>query len=138
MKIIQIQTQWQLMQHLTIAMMTKITLEDTMRLKKIIAEVIEIDVICSRVGVSYEELLSKNRKREFVNLRIALAVRFRKRGIVLSKIGILLNRDHTTIIYYLKTFEGMEKAGELPNHLKCIADGTKLQADLQQASGEIS
>lgn len=110
----------------------------TMRLKKIIAEVIEIDLICSRLGFSYEELLSKNRKREFVNLRIALAVRFRSRGISLEKIGILLNRDHATIIYYLKTFEGMEKAGELPNHLKQIADGTRLQANLQQTESDLS
>lgn len=106
-----------------------------MRLQNILIEVIEIDEICRRLGFSYEEVLSKNRKREFVNLRIALAVRFRSRGISLSKIGVLLNRNHATIIYYLKTFEGMEKAGELPNHLKQIADGTKLQANLQQTQG---
>lgn len=106
-----------------------------MRLQNILSEVIEIDEICRRLGFSYEEVLSKNRKRELVNLRIAIAVRFRGRGLSLKRIGVLLNRDHATIIYYLKTFEGMQQTGQIPDNLKQIADGTKLQANLQQTSG---
>jgi chromosomal replication initiation ATPase DnaA len=87
---------------------------------KISSELIEIQSICKQMGLSYSNIIENNRKRDFVNLRIAFAVRFRKSGLSLNNIGMLLKRDHATIIYYLKTFEGMEKTKTIPDTIRSI------------------
>lgn len=48
-------------------------------------------------------LQSKSRKKEIVFQRRQLAIELREQGLSLPKIGKILNRNHTTILYYLRT-----------------------------------
>lgn len=61
-----------------------------------------------RKSVNYHfecDIDSKCRERRFVNARMTFSYIMKKRGYGLSSIGRLLNKNHATIIHYLKNIE---------------------------------
>jgi len=58
--------------------------------------------------VTQTNLLMNNRKRECVDARMIYSYVLRHTlGASLTSIGMSINKDHTTIIHYLKTMEGL-------------------------------
>lgn len=65
-----------------------------------------IQTTCRRWSVTYEEILSRCRKRELCFARMTIGRFLRKyTALSLAEIGKLINRDHSTIIYYLNSFD---------------------------------
>lgn len=61
-----------------------------------------VDCVCEVFNVSMDELSSKNRMRELLYPRIAIAYLMRDRLYLSNtKIGKILNRKHPTITYYI-------------------------------------
>jgi chromosomal replication initiator protein len=62
-----------------------------------------IKEICKFYSLSYEDITSKSRKREIVKARfIAIYLIRTETDYVLSQIGKLFNRDHSTILHSIK------------------------------------
>ena len=57
--------------------------------------------VADSFGVSVEDLLSKRGPRRLMRPRIKVAEALRARGMSSPAIGRLMNRDHTTIAFYL-------------------------------------
>lgn len=58
--------------------------------------------ICEIFGVSLCDLKSKKRDRVFLYPRVAVSVFLSKYiGLSLTNIGYILNRKHTTVLYYI-------------------------------------
>lgn len=51
----------------------------------------------------------KSKKRKYVYLRAIIAKRLRDKGLSLTYIGNELDKDHTTIIHYLKLYENSKQ-----------------------------
>jgi chromosomal replication initiation ATPase DnaA len=68
--------------------------------------------VCALHGVSVQHLLSPRRGAALVSARQQCAKKLREAGLSLKRIGAILNRDHTSIIYLLRDRKpsGMEKA----------------------------
>jgi hypothetical protein len=60
--------------------------------------------LLNKVIAKYE-VNTKSRKREKVYARYVISRYLRNKGWTLQKIGGLLNRDHSNIVYGLKQFE---------------------------------
>lgn len=73
----------------------------------------EIDKIISDRGYKLSDILSSSRKSELVALRVYAARRLHQEGLRENKIAKLLNRDRTTIIYYLRNWKETEFFKEL-------------------------
>lgn len=54
------------------------------------------------VGNNFRE---KSNKRAYLFPRMIVAYHLRKQGWIISDIGFILNRDRTTISYYLKKYD---------------------------------
>lgn len=61
----------------------------------------QINGLCNAYNITRDELFSAKRDAKFVNARRRLAEIMRKDEISLSQIGLVLNRDHSTIINLL-------------------------------------
>lgn len=65
-----------------------------------------INRICRAYGVNVEDLKSKKRNAEIVNIRqICMYVLYKKIHLNLTQIGTLLRRDHSTVISSIKKIE---------------------------------
>tara|TARA_R110001632_G_scaffold53190_1_gene131243 strand:+ start:659 stop:1099 length:441 start_codon:yes stop_codon:yes gene_type:complete len=61
---------------------------------------------CTKANTTLEELKSKTRKRDVVEKRMIIAYVLRvKVGLTLIHTGNCLNKDHATVIHYIKTTE---------------------------------
>lgn len=82
---------------------------------------IEIENICEKYSITKEELLSIRRDARLVGARAELVKILRDNfGLNFSKIGHILGRDHTTIIYlYKKQKERQSKNNKRKRCLKC-------------------
>ena len=69
---------------------------------------------CQKWGVSLNDVCSRNRKREFVFTRMTIAYFLRMyTSLSTTEIGRLINRDHTAILYYLKTYDSEFRFNEV-------------------------
>lgn len=68
--------------------------------------------ICDAYGISLPQLLSHRRDMTFVTARVECAKKLRAMGLSLPRIGKIMNRDHTTILYLLRDpkAHGVKKA----------------------------
>ena len=65
-----------------------------------------LDIVAKNCCVTASQILSRVRDREVIDARfIFVAVMKREFGHTLKHIGKILNRDHTTIIHSLETFQ---------------------------------
>tara|TARA_R110002074_G_scaffold294532_3_gene466134 strand:- start:739 stop:1164 length:426 start_codon:yes stop_codon:yes gene_type:complete len=65
-----------------------------------------IDIVCDVSGLTFEQIKSKNRSRHYAFSRAILGYMLRRIvGCTLIRTGMLIGRDHCTIIYYEKTYE---------------------------------
>jgi hypothetical protein len=53
------------------------------------------------------KIIENNRKREVIDARMIYAKILRERGASLVSIGMTINKDHTTIIHYLRTMDSL-------------------------------
>jgi len=61
-------------------------------------------------GITKAELQSKTRLREVVDARIMYAYIMKSKTLLtLLKIGQQINRDHSTVIHYLRQFKNLQK-----------------------------
>lgn len=59
-------------------------------------------------GITPEQLKSKTRVSEVVDIKIIFAYILRKyENATLGRIGIYINKDHSTIIHYLKKYDSL-------------------------------
>lgn len=58
--------------------------------------------IAEKHDVTIDQILSHRRDRKYVTPRIEIAKALRKQGLSLPAIGKIMNRDHTSIIHYLR------------------------------------
>jgi chromosomal replication initiation ATPase DnaA len=62
-----------------------------------------VETICIRHGIGRSLLFSVRRDRTLIDARRECAVELRKLDMSLPEIGKAMNRDHTTVLYYLRT-----------------------------------
>lgn len=67
------------------------------------------EYICNKLCLSYDALMSPSRKRDLVLARVIISFELRERGLTLSSIGRLINRDHSDICHLLKLRDGLVK-----------------------------
>jgi hypothetical protein len=53
------------------------------------------------------KIIENNRKREVIDARMIYTKILRERGASLVSIGMTINKDHTTIIHYLRTMDSL-------------------------------
>ena len=73
----------------------------------------EIDSIIQESGFTLSDLQGSCRKSEFVAMRVYIARLLHKEGLHEKKIAKRLNKDRTTIIYYLRKWKETEFFKEL-------------------------
>lgn len=65
-----------------------------------------IQAVCRKWNVSIDDVCGRSRKQEVVYTRMIIAYFLRQyTTLSTTKIGRLINRDHSTIIHYLKTYD---------------------------------
>ena len=65
-----------------------------------------IQTVCRKWNVSIDDVCGRSRKQEVVYTRMIIAYFLRQyTTLSTTKIGRLINRDHSTIIHYLKTYD---------------------------------
>ena len=57
--------------------------------------------------VTRVKITVNNRKREVIDARMIYAKILRERGASLASIGMTINKDHTTIIHYIRTMDDL-------------------------------
>jgi chromosomal replication initiation ATPase DnaA len=62
-----------------------------------------IDQICAEYGVSVAEVLGNSRIHDYVYARQACFFALQKVGLSSTQIGRLMNRDHSTVLYGIRT-----------------------------------
>lgn len=67
--------------------------------------------ICEEHGVPFAEIVGPSRTREISEARQHAYVAMRECGLSLPRIGAILNRDHTTVLYGLRKFAARHVAG---------------------------
>jgi chromosomal replication initiation ATPase DnaA len=61
-----------------------------------------------RIGIPYEKIISKTRWRSIVTARqCVIFVLRRNTNLTLKEIGVLFNRDHTTVIHSVSSVSGL-------------------------------
>lgn len=65
----------------------------------------------SYYGIKFklEDIRSSSRKDDLCYIRALMAIILRQDGLTLAEIGYALNRDHTTVIHFLKNYRGQSK-----------------------------
>ena len=80
-----------------------------------------LDIVAKNCCVSTSQILSRVRDRDVIDARFIFAAVMKKEfGYTLKYIGKILNRDHTTIIHSLETFQDRYKQY---NEYREVADG---------------
>ncbi len=107
-------------------------------LEEIIINVKAGDIIaqeCFDGGVSYDALLSNSRKsaHHLVRQSIILKLRF-DLGLSLKKIGSLLNRHHTSILYCLQAMESNCNSQGMFFPCSCHESAAALRGDYSAAA----
>ena len=65
-------------------------------------------VVGSLYGLDFEQIISINRRRELVDARKIMSVLLRNvYKLTFSKIGAILQRDHTTMLHYYRDHENL-------------------------------
>ena len=65
-----------------------------------------IQTVCRKWNVSIDDVCGRSRKQEVVYTRMIIAYFLRQyTTLSTTKIGRLINRDHSTIIHYLKAYD---------------------------------
>ena len=65
-----------------------------------------IQTVCRKWNVNLEDVCGRSRKQEIVYPRMVIACFLRQHtALSTTEIGRLINRDHSTIIHYLKTYD---------------------------------
>ena len=65
-------------------------------------------VVGSLYGLDFEQMISINRRRELVDARKIMSVLLRNvYKLTFSKIGAILQRDHTTMLHYYRDHENL-------------------------------
>ena len=65
-----------------------------------------IQTVCRKWNVNLEDICGRSRKQEIVYPRMVIACFLRQHtALSTTEIGRLINRDHSTIIHYLKTYD---------------------------------
>lgn len=73
-----------------------------------------LDEIAQVTGISHDDLIAKDRQRKYAWPRQAFMWHAKQAGRSLTQIGAFLsNRDHTTIIHGIRSFEERYKAGRV-------------------------
>lgn len=65
-----------------------------------------ISTVISAFGVSMNDIQSKCRKAELCDIRMILTYEMRQGGYTYARIGEILNRDHSTIMWNFNNYEG--------------------------------
>jgi chromosomal replication initiation ATPase DnaA len=78
-----------------------------------------MNTICEILDIDPNEITDQNRKT--TNTRIIIAFALRQKGVSTTQIGKLLNRDHSTVIYYLaKYYEKQKKSPTFEEMIKKV------------------
>ena len=62
--------------------------------------------------ISKEKILGKCRQKQYVKSRIFISYYLRTHGFTLHEIGSILNKDHSSIIHHITTFENEVQCDE--------------------------
>ena len=67
-----------------------------------------LDKVCSKYNVAKEDILGPSRKRELFYIRVIFTKIMRENtDLYLSQIGELINRNYSTLVYYLKIYKDL-------------------------------
>lgn len=64
-----------------------------------------ISDVCAALGITLKDLQSKRKTSELVTARFYIANKLREAQFALSVIGKLLNRDHTSVMHAVRTYQ---------------------------------
>lgn len=81
------------------------------------------NIVLKELGVTWEEVISKDRQRPFPEARQMLSYFINKYcGVVTStELGRLLSRDHSAILYYFRKVNDLKQTdGEFKNRLERV------------------
>lgn len=111
-------------------------LEETELLKAIVGKHLDVNV------------MSKNRKRIVVDGRLIYSKILKEQGHTLSYIGRTLGRDHSTVLYYINTFDNIVTLTPnlRNNYLKCKysftsgndMDYTELRLQIEELKSQVN
>ena len=74
-------------------------------------------VVGSLYGLDFEQMISINRRRELVDARKIMSVLLRNvYKLTFSKIGAILQRDHTTMLHYYRDHENLMETDQDYKH----------------------
>lgn len=63
-----------------------------------------INAVCEVCNVTLGDIKSKSRKQEFVYARFIICHLLREYGLKLQAIGYIINKNHATVLYDLKSY----------------------------------
>ena len=105
-----------------------------------------IQTVCKIWSTSLDDVCGKSRKQDVVYTRMTIAY-FLRRHTILSttEIGRLINRDHSTIIHYLKAYDSefhfnetfRNFADEIKEKLQDLQYQTPFISELEEEFNEI-
>lgn len=64
-----------------------------------------VEPIIERRKIAWNDIVANKRQSKFVNARKEVCAALKQAGWSFTMIGKYINRDHTTIIYAVKTFD---------------------------------
>lgn len=64
-----------------------------------------ITTVCKDYNISYEDIMSRSRKRSIVLPRMVLMYKLYQTGFTLMEVGTIFNKDHTTVIHAIRLVE---------------------------------
>ena len=67
-----------------------------------------IITVCKDYNISYEDIMSRSRKRSIVLPRMVLMYKLYQTGFTLTEVGAIFNRDHTTVINAIRKIEAQK------------------------------
>lgn len=66
---------------------------------------IAITTVCKDYNISYEDIMSRSRKRSIVLPRMVLMYKLYQTGFTLMEVGAIFGKDHTTVIHAIRLIE---------------------------------
>jgi chromosomal replication initiator protein len=64
-----------------------------------------ITTVCKDYNISYEDIMSRSRKRNIVLPRMVLMYKLYQTGFTLMEVGAIFGKDHTTVIHAIRLIE---------------------------------
>jgi chromosomal replication initiator protein len=64
-----------------------------------------ITTVCKDYNISYEDIMSRSRKRSIVLPRMVLMYKLYQTGFTLMEVGAIFGKDHTTVIHAIRLIE---------------------------------